>query len=66
MIEFNKAKDRFSSKSFTFEINHKLDELEMESEEYANNGLSIDRHTYNISKEDAKKLFDYLSEWVLS
>lgn len=38
----------------------------MESEEYTNNGLSVDRHTYNISKEEAKILFDYLSEWVLS
>jgi len=64
MIEFSKAKDRFTSKSFSFEIDHKLDELEMESEEYSNNGLSSERHTFRISKDEAKKLVEYLSEWV--
>ena len=64
MIEFNKPKDRFSSISFSFEINHKAEELEIDSEEYTNNGLSIERHTLNISKEEAKSLVNYLSDWI--
>ena len=65
MIEFNKAKDKFTSKSFSFEIDHKLNELEMESEEYSNNGFSTERHTFRISKDEAKKLVQYLHEWIM-
>ena len=64
MIEFNKAKDRHSSISFSFEIDEKTDELQMESEEYTNNGLYIERHMFNISKKEAKTLVEYLSEWI--
>lgn len=56
MIKFNKTKDGFTSKSFSFKIDHKLDELEMESKEYFNNGLSTERHRFRISKDEAKNL----------
>ena len=62
MIEFHKAKDKFTDKSVSFEIDHKLNELEIESEEYRK--YETERHTYRISKDEAKKLVEYLSEWV--
>lgn len=64
MVEFNKAKDRNTGISFSFEIDEKADELQMESEEYTNNGLYIERHMFNISKKEAKTLVEYLSKWV--
>lgn len=62
MIEFHKAKDKFTDKSVSFEIDHKTDELQIESEEYSK--YETERHTYIISKDEAKKLVEYLSEWV--
>ena len=64
MIDFTKELDRFSNKSISFEINSKTNELEIDSEEYTKNGLSVDRHTFNLSKDEAKKIVEYLSEWV--
>ena len=64
MIDFTKELDRFSNKSISFEINLKTNELEIDSEEYTTNGLSVDRHTFNLSKDEAKKIVEYLSAWV--
>jgi hypothetical protein len=62
MIEFTKAKDKFTDKCFSFEIDHKLEELEMGSQESSLNGFS--KNIFRISKDEAKKLFEYLSEWI--
>lgn len=62
IIEFSKAKDKFTTKSISFEIDNNLDELEIESEEYSK--YETERHTYRISKYEAKKLVEYISEWV--
>lgn len=62
MIEFHKEKDKFTDKSISFEIYHKTDELEIESEEYSK--YETERHTYRITKDEARKLIEYLSEWL--
>lgn len=64
MIYFTTKLDRFSNKSISFEINEKTNELEIDSEEYTTNGLSGDRHIFNLSKDEAKKIVEYLSVWV--
>ena len=64
MIDFTKKLDRFSNKSISFEINKKTNELEIDSEEYTTNGLSVERHTFNLSKEEAIAIVKYLNEWV--
>ena len=64
MIDFTKKLDRFSNKSISFEINEKTNELEIDSEEYTTNGLSVDRHTFNLSKDEAKMIVEYLSAWM--
>lgn len=64
MIDFTKELNRFSNKSISFEINSKTNELEIDSEEYTKNGLSVDKHTFNLSKDEAKKIVEYLSNWV--
>jgi hypothetical protein len=64
MIDFTKKLDRFSNKSISFEINEKTNELEIDSEEYTTNGFSVDWVTFNLSKDEAKKIVEYLSAWV--
>lgn len=62
MIEFHRVKNESTDKNLSFEIDHKTDELEIESEEY--NEYETERHTYRISKNEAKKLIEYLSQWL--
>lgn len=64
MISFYKDADRYTILEFNLEINLESNKLEIESELNNKNGLGDnERHTMQISKEQAKPLYDYLNEW---